>query len=106
MPSNDSVAAAKVSLSHYINRMGTNPPQNLSVGGLSLWLMQKDDGTALGLKLADSDPEAAGRLKHIAPNIAGRLRSLVQGGRRIEAIRELRILTNCSLEQAKDWLNN
>jgi len=43
----DSVEAAKQSLSQYVNRMGINPPPEATAGGLSLWLMQRDDGTAL-----------------------------------------------------------
>jgi hypothetical protein len=41
---NATVAAAKQSLSQYVNRMGSNPPEDTTVGTLSLWLMQKDDG--------------------------------------------------------------
>jgi hypothetical protein len=48
---NATVEAAKQSLSHYVNRMGSNPPEHTTVGALSLWLMQKDDGTALGIDL-------------------------------------------------------
>jgi len=46
---NASVEAAKESLSHYVNRMGNNPPEETTRGELSLWLMQKDDVTALGI---------------------------------------------------------
>jgi hypothetical protein len=45
------VATVKECLSHYINRLGNNPPQGLTPEGLSLWLMEKDDGTVLGLDL-------------------------------------------------------
>jgi hypothetical protein len=48
---NAAVEAAKQNLSHYVNRMGSNPPEHTTVGALSLWLMQKDDGTALGINL-------------------------------------------------------
>src|SRR5439155_15880503 len=48
---NAAIAAAKQSLSHYVNRIGSNPPEHTTVGALSLWLMQKDDGTALGIDL-------------------------------------------------------
>jgi hypothetical protein len=48
---NVAVIAAKQRLSHYINRMGRNPPEGTTVGVLSLWLMQKDDGTALGIHI-------------------------------------------------------
>ena len=46
---NAAVEAAKQSLSRYVNRTGSNPPEHTTVGALSLWLMQKDDGTALGM---------------------------------------------------------
>jgi hypothetical protein len=49
---NAAVAAAKQSLSHYVNRMGSNPPDETTRGGLSLWLIQKDDGTTLGIDLS------------------------------------------------------
>lgn len=39
---------AKERLSCYVNRRGENPPEGLSVAGFSLWLMQKNDGTAMG----------------------------------------------------------
>jgi len=52
---NAAVEAAKQSLSHYVNRMGRNPPEHTTVGALSLWLMQKDDGTALGIDLNKLD---------------------------------------------------
>ena len=43
---------AKEVLSHYVNRRGDNRPNELTtVGALSLWLMVKDDGTAMGRKL-------------------------------------------------------
>jgi hypothetical protein len=42
------VNAARETLSHYINRLGTNPPQNMTRGAFALWLMIKDDGTAMG----------------------------------------------------------
>jgi hypothetical protein len=38
----------KGALSHYVNRRGNNPPEGLTAGALSLWLMEKDDGTAMG----------------------------------------------------------
>jgi hypothetical protein len=40
---------AKESLSHYVNRRGENPPENATWGAISLWLMVKDDGTAMGM---------------------------------------------------------
>jgi hypothetical protein len=47
------VDRAKSDLSHYLNRKGLNPPDDLTVAGLSLWLMQQDDETVLGMSLAD-----------------------------------------------------
>ena len=44
------VDSAYRALSHYVNRRGTNPPQNVTVGALSLWLMMKDDETAMGFR--------------------------------------------------------
>ena len=43
------VKSAKESLSHYVNRRGENPPENATQGAFSLWLMVKDDGTAMGM---------------------------------------------------------
>jgi hypothetical protein len=34
-----------------VNRRGENVPAAMTVGALSLWLMLKDDGTAMGVKL-------------------------------------------------------
>jgi hypothetical protein len=45
------VEHAKESLSHFVNRRGENPPENATRGALSLWLMLKDDGTAMGVNL-------------------------------------------------------
>ena len=42
------IEAARLRLSQYINRRGENPPAGLSSPGLSLWLMAKADGTAMG----------------------------------------------------------
>ena len=40
---------AKEVLSHYVNRRGDNVPGELTtVAALALWLMVKDDGTAMG----------------------------------------------------------
>ena len=44
----DAIGRARDSLTHYVNRTGANPPHGLSGPGLSLWLMEKDDGTAMG----------------------------------------------------------
>ena len=45
------VAAARERLNCYVNRRGENPPEDLTAAGFSLWLMQKSDGTAMGVKL-------------------------------------------------------
>jgi hypothetical protein len=45
------VAAARERLSCYVNRRGESPPEGLSAAGFSLWLMEKSDGTAMGVKL-------------------------------------------------------
>ena len=45
------VENAKESLSHYVNRRGENPPENATQGAFSLWLMVKDDGTAMGVNM-------------------------------------------------------
>ncbi len=45
------IESAKERLSHYANRRGENVPLELTtVGSLALWLMVKDDGTAMGRK--------------------------------------------------------
>jgi hypothetical protein len=45
------VENAKEVLSHYVNRRGDNVPSQLTtVGALALWLMAKEDGTAMGRK--------------------------------------------------------
>jgi hypothetical protein len=52
-PSSDFDAAvnnAQQTLSHYINRWGENAPQNMTWGAFTLWLMMKDDGTAMGIR--------------------------------------------------------
>ncbi|HMI51246.1 MAG TPA: hypothetical protein VK525_07030 [Candidatus Saccharimonadales bacterium] len=42
---------AKEVLSHYVNRRGDKVPTQLKTRGqLSLWLMEKDDGTVMGQK--------------------------------------------------------
>lgn len=43
------IEEAKARLSRYANRTGANPPPDLNRTGLALWLMTKDDGTAMGL---------------------------------------------------------
>ena len=42
---------ARQNLSHYVNRRGENPPENATWGAFSLWLMVKDDGTAMGMNM-------------------------------------------------------
>lgn len=42
------VASAKERLGVYVNRRGQNPPEGLTRAGFSLWLMEKNDGTAMG----------------------------------------------------------
>ena len=45
---NAAATGARHRLTAYINRRGEKPPIGLSAAGLSLWLMVKDDGTAMG----------------------------------------------------------
>jgi hypothetical protein len=43
---------AKEVLSHYVNRKGENVPSGVTVAGaLALWLIVKDDGTAMGMTI-------------------------------------------------------
>ena len=42
------LARARESLAQYVNRRGDNPPEGLTAAGLSLWLMEMSDGTAMG----------------------------------------------------------
>lgn len=100
------VAAAKQSLSHYVNRMGNNRPEDTTASALSLWLMLKDDGTALGINFNKQDSGPAFPLRDVPVDVVERIRSLGRAGQRLEAIRELRLATDCSLEQAKAWLND
>jgi hypothetical protein len=100
-----SIAEAKERLIHYVNRLGTDPPEGLTLGGLSLWLMQKDDGTAFGIRLG-SHEDASAPVVQVPAEIQGRVRSLVQEGQQILAIREIRMATNCSLAEAKAWLKD
>lgn len=51
------VENAKENLSHYVNRRGEHPTENASRGALSLWLMVKDDGTAMGVNM-NSGPKS------------------------------------------------
>jgi len=48
---NSAVESAKARLSQYVNRTGRGAPAGLAVPGLSLWLMEKLDGTAMGRRL-------------------------------------------------------
>ncbi len=43
------VQQAKEDLAHYVNRRGENPPEGLTKDAFSLWLLEKDDGTCLGM---------------------------------------------------------
>jgi hypothetical protein len=45
------LVAGREALMPYVNRRGESPPSGLTVGGLSLWLMEKADGTALGVRI-------------------------------------------------------
>jgi len=45
------IEAAKQSLGQYVNRTGQGAPAGLTVAGLSLWLMEKADGTAMGRRV-------------------------------------------------------
>ncbi len=47
-----SIAEAKERLSHYVNRFGDDVPDGLTRGDLSRWLMEKDDGTAMGVPIS------------------------------------------------------
>jgi hypothetical protein len=45
---------ARETLTDYVNRTGRSAPVDLTDIGLSLWLMQKRDGTAMGRRIAPS----------------------------------------------------
>ena len=45
------IESAKDTLGAYVNRKGKGAPAGLTVAGLSLWLMTKVDGTAMGRTL-------------------------------------------------------
>ena len=47
----EALHAAQARLLEYVNRRGENPPEGLTRAGLSLWLMEKADGTLMGIKL-------------------------------------------------------
>lgn len=42
---------ARKRLEEYVNRRGDNIPVGLTAAGLSLWLLEKRDGTAMGVPL-------------------------------------------------------
>jgi hypothetical protein len=42
------IGNAKEALSHYLNRRGEDAPEDMTRGAFALWLMVRDDGTALG----------------------------------------------------------
>jgi hypothetical protein len=46
----DGAAEAKEGLSGCVNRFGEDVPEGLTRASLSLWLMQKRDGTAMGIQ--------------------------------------------------------
>jgi hypothetical protein len=103
---NANIEAAKESLSHYVNRMGKNRPREMTAGGLSLWLMQRDDGAALELDLNMQTSDPLGLLQEVSSDVAHRIRSIARKGHTLEAVRELRVATGCSLEQAIRWLRH
>lgn len=45
------VSSARKRLEAYVNRRGDNIPDGLTAAGLSLWLLEKSDGTAMGVPL-------------------------------------------------------
>ncbi len=45
------LAAARKTLERYVNRRGEKPPVGLTPPGLSLWLMEQGDGTAMGKRI-------------------------------------------------------
>src|SRR5262249_47345446 len=100
------VEAAKQSLSHYANRMGINPPQETTGSGLSLWLMQKDDGALFGIHLHKQNSQPEPTPLSVPRDLGDRIRSMARSGHQLEAIRELRMATNCSLQDAKAWLEH
>ncbi|HEY5381014.1 MAG TPA: hypothetical protein VIJ65_02070 [Acidobacteriaceae bacterium] len=49
-PADALVESVKEEMRHFVNRTGQNVPEHIQTrGDLSLWLMVKDDGTALGM---------------------------------------------------------
>lgn len=51
----EAITEARELLSHYVNRTGVNAPAGLNAAGFSLWLMEMDDGTAMGLPIEGSE---------------------------------------------------
>jgi hypothetical protein len=47
----NTLQSAQSRLLEYINRRGENQPESMTRAGMSLWLMEKSDGTAMGIKL-------------------------------------------------------
>jgi hypothetical protein len=45
------VEEARSELLHYINRRGEPRPQGITRAGLSVWLMERDDETVMGMPL-------------------------------------------------------
>jgi hypothetical protein len=45
------IAEARAELLHYINRKGEPRPAGITRAGLSLWLMERDDETVMGIAL-------------------------------------------------------
>jgi hypothetical protein len=43
------IQKAKIELATYVNRTGLNAPEGLTRVGLAFWLMQKNDGPAMGV---------------------------------------------------------
>jgi hypothetical protein len=48
------IGSAKEMLSHYVNRRGENAPESTTRGAFALWLMAKDDGTAMGMNMRNN----------------------------------------------------
>jgi len=48
-----SIAGVRRDLSRNVNHRGLNPPVGLTRSGVALWLMLKDDGTAIGMPMGE-----------------------------------------------------
>ena len=46
------IEEARQHLTHYVNRRGIDSPRGLTRAGLSLWLLEKDDGTSMGTPIS------------------------------------------------------